>query len=122
MKEDMTFDEYQREAARTGGSDLEPDNVLKGLSCAGLGIAGEAGEVADIIKKIVHHRHPLDELTQDKLAKELGDVLWYIAHASNVLGLNLADIAQANIDKLRKRYPDGFSAERSINRDKGDGQ
>ena len=115
-RDPMTLNAYQREAARTGGSDLQPGNTLKGLSCAALGIAGESGEVADIIKKVVHHRHPLDEATREKLLKELGDVLWYVAHAASVLGVTLDDVAYANVEKLRKRYPDGFSSERSINR------
>lgn len=115
-RDPMTLNAYQRAASRTGGSDLQPGNTLKGLSCAALGLTGEAGEVADIVKKVVHHRHPLDEATRAKLVKELGDVLWYIAHAANVLEISLDDIAHANVEKLRKRYPDGFSSERSINR------
>lgn len=106
-----TFADYQREAARTGGSDLLPENRRDGLSCAGLGVAGEAGEVADIIKKHIHHRAPRDVA---KLRKELGDVLWYLAHACNVMGWRLDDIAAENVAKLRARYPDGFSTAASI--------
>ena len=115
-REPLTLTAYQRAAARTGGSDLEPGNTLKGLSCAALGLAGEAGEVADVVKKVVHHRHPLDGAAREKLIKELGDVLWYVAHAASVLGVTLDDVAAANVEKLRRRYPDGFSSERSINR------
>ena len=97
-----TFREYQREAARTGGSDLTPGNEDKGLNCAAMGLAGEAGEVCDLVKKWQHHRAPRDV---EKLQKELGDVLWY-----------LADIAAQNVAKLRTRYPDGFSTEASIAR------
>ena len=107
------LNQYQRDAARTGGSDLRKRASQKALSCVGLGVAGEAGEVADLIKKHVHHRVPLDEA---KLRKELGDVLWYLAHACNVMGWNLGDIAEENIDKLRKRYPDGFSSSASVAR------
>lgn len=112
----MTLNAYQRAAARTGGSDLQPGNTLKGLSCAGLGLTGEAGEVADIVKKVVHHRHPLDTATREKLVKELGDVLWYVAHAASVLGVTLDEVAAVNVKKLRARYPDGFETARSIHR------
>ena len=56
----MNFDDYQREAARTGGSDLQPGNEEKGLNCAAMGLAGEAGEVCDLVKKWQHHRAPRD--------------------------------------------------------------
>ncbi len=108
-----TFREYQREAARTGGSDLTPGNEDKGLNCAAMGLAGEAGEVCDLVKKWQHHRAPRDV---EKLRKELGDVLWYLAHACNVMGFDLGDIAAQNVAKLRARYPDGFSTEASIAR------
>ena len=107
------LNQYQRDAARTGGRDLDERASHNALSCAGLGIAGEAGEVADLIKKHIHHRVPLDEA---KLRKELGDVLWYLAHACSVMGWNLGDIAEENIAKLRKRYPDGFNTADSIAR------
>ena len=108
-----TFREYQREAARTGGSDLTPGNEDKGLNCAAMGLAGEAGEVCDLVKKWQHHRAPRDV---EKLQKELGDVLWYLAHGCNVMGFDLGDIAAQNVAKLRARYPDGFSTEASIAR------
>lgn len=105
--------DYQRAAARTGGSNLLPENRDKGLNCAAMGLAGEAGEVCDLVKKVQHHRAPLDEA---KLKKELGDVLWYLAHACNVMGWSLDEIAALNIEKLRARYPDGFTTEASIAR------
>jgi len=112
-----TFKEYQREAARTAGSDLSPENRKMGLSCAGLGVAGEAGEVADVIKKHLHHGVALDET---ELRKELGDVLWYVAHACNVMGWELGDIAAGNVEKRRARYPEGFTTADSIaRRDEG---
>lgn len=77
------------------------------------GLTGEAGEVADLIKKHVFHGHELD---RNKLAKELGDVLWYIAAFCKDLGLDMEQIAQGNIDKLKARYPEGFSEAASINR------
>lgn len=106
-----TFNEYQRAAARTGGSDLAAGNEEKGLNCAAMGLAGEAGEVCDLVKKWQHHRAPRDAA---KLRKELGDVLWYLAHACNVMGWRMEDIAAENVAKLRARYPDGFSTEASI--------
>lgn len=111
----MTLDGYQEAAARTGGRDLAgtPEAIRKGLSCAGLGLCGEAGEAADIIKKFLHHGVPLDE---EGLHKELGDTLWYLAHACNVLGWSLESIAESNLAKLRKRYPDGFNTADSVRR------
>jgi NTP pyrophosphatase (non-canonical NTP hydrolase) len=107
----MTFDDYQREAARTGGSDLLPDNKEKGLNCAAMGLAGEAGEVCDLVKKWQHHRAPR---SAEKLRKELGDVLWYVAHACNVMGWTMEEVAELNVAKLRARYPDGFNTADSI--------
>ena len=101
----MQIDEYQRDAARTLG---DPD-----LRVLALGLCGEAGEAAEIVKKHMGHGHDLDE---DDLAKELGDVLWYVAALATALDVNLSQVAQANIAKLRARYPDGFSEERSRNR------
>ena len=107
----MNFDDYQREAARKGGSDLLPDNQEKGLNCAAMDLAGEAGEVCDLVKKWQHHRAPRDV---EKLRKELGDVLWYVAHACNVMGWTMEDIAALNVAKRRARYPDGFNTADSI--------
>ena len=106
----MTLDDYQQLAARTLGRDRTHEQQLAN---AALGLAGEAGEVADVIKKHLFHATPLD---QDALAKELGDCLWYIGAFATVLGLSLDEIAQRNVDKLRKRYPEGFDTERSRNR------
>ncbi len=103
----MTLDEYQVLAARTLGRDRTHEQQLAN---AALGLTGEAGEVADVIKKHLFHATPLD---QDALAKELGDCLWYIGAFATELGLSMDDIAQRNIDKLRKRYPEGFDTERS---------
>lgn len=99
-----TLDGYQTEAARTAPFIATPDAAL---ALCGLGIAGEAGEVADEIKKVLFHGRALDK---DKLVKEAGDVLWYIAHLCTTLGVDLSDVANANLDKLRTRYPEGFSA------------
>lgn len=104
----ILLDEYQDEAQRTMNRTRDDD-----LPIFALGLAGEAGEVADLIKKHIGHGHDLDV---NKLKLELGDCLWYIAGLAHVLGLNLSEIAQANITKLKKRYPNGFSHEASKNR------
>ncbi|WP_107838403.1 nucleoside triphosphate pyrophosphohydrolase family protein [Metasolibacillus meyeri] len=103
----MNFNEYQELAARTAN---EHEGELVNY---GLGIAGEAGEVADLIKKAIFHGHTINNV---EVKKELGDVLWYLANIARLAGLELNDIAQANIDKLKKRYPTGFNREASINR------
>lgn len=102
------FETYQILAGRTANPS-DPNRLV----ISGLGITGEAGEVAELLKKHIGHGHPLD---RDKLAKELGDVLWYISDIATACELNLAKIAERNITKLRERYPEGFSTEASINR------
>lgn len=103
----MTVNEYQKLAMRTATS------KCKNLSNVGLGISGEAGEVADIIKKHLHQGHELD---RKRIAKELGDVAWYIALGCETIGYSLESVLQMNIDKLKIRYPDGFDYEHSIHR------
>ena len=102
-----TFNEYQELSARTANPH---DNELANY---GLGIAGEAGEVADLVKKSLFHGHKVD---QENIKKELGDVLWYMTQLARLVGITLEDVAAANIAKLKERYPDGFSVEASINR------
>lgn len=106
----MDFQEYQQLAARTLSTDRTHEQQLANVA---LGLTGESGEVAEVIKKHLFHATPLDK---DALCKELGDCLWYIGAFATVLGLSLDDIAQQNIEKLRRRYPDGFDPERSRNR------
>lgn len=111
----MHADEYQRLAARTLID--KPDFVLSDdesmIIWNALGLAGEAGEVAELVKKGLLHRHGLDSA---RVANELGDVLWYVAALCTRLGLNLSQIMAGNIEKLEQRYPEGYSSERSINR------
>jgi NTP pyrophosphatase (non-canonical NTP hydrolase) len=111
----LTLDAYQADAARTLAMPL--DSQLQ-LAVLALGLTGEAGEVADLLKKELGHGHDADDV---KLSKELGDVLWYIAALASKRGLSLSCIAQGNIDKLKARYPDGFSHEASKNRNPDDG-
>lgn len=103
----MYLNEYQRLAQRT--SPAGHDKILNGV----MGLCGEAGECIDIVKKAMHQGH---DLCACKLAEELGDVLWYAAELATGLGMSLDDIAAANIAKLRKRYPYGFTPEDSIRR------
>lgn len=106
----MDADEYMRLALRTEAPGREQRERLVN---AALGLCGEAGEFADSLKKHLHHGHELDEAA---LRKELGDVLWYVALACDALGFQMGEVMAENIGKLRRRYPDGFSAERSIDR------
>ena len=105
----MEINEYQKLAMRTASSQSQKDLVLNGV----LGLCGETGEVADLLKKSLFQGHPFDT---DKVKNELGDVCWYVAILAKGLGLDLETVMQGNIDKLKRRYPDGFSIERSINR------
>ena len=98
----MTFDDYQAGAARTSAA---PWPERERMMVQTLGLCGEAGEVADLVKKATWHGR---ELTDAELMKELGDVLWYVSDLATARGLNLADIATANLAKLQQRYPDGF--------------
>ncbi len=104
----MNFEKYSQLAIRT--ANMDADN----LTNAALGLAGEAGEVADLVKKIRFQGHATDEA---KLINEAGDILWYINLLAITLGISLEEIAERNISKLEKRYPEGyFSADRSVNR------
>lgn len=110
----MTGTEFQKCAMRTASS-LDADGlVLNGV----MGLNGEAGECIDIVKKHLFQGHKLDEA---KLIDELSDVLWYAAITSEGLGVSLDDIMRHNVEKLQKRYPNGFSAERSIHREDENG-
>ena len=103
----MTINEYQALAMRTA------EEKGRTWGNVGLGMAGEAGEVADIVKKHLYQGHPLDH---EKLLEEVGDVAWYLALAATVAGVTLESVLEANIAKLTGRYPDGFEPEKSINR------
>ena len=106
----MTINEYQRLALRTLNPELDKKDVLiNGV----MGLCGESGEAIDIVKKWLAQGHELD---REKLAKELGDIAWYLAETAAAIDMSLEDIFQANIEKLQKRYPEGFSSEKSVNR------
>jgi NTP pyrophosphatase (non-canonical NTP hydrolase) len=96
-----TFAEYQTEARKTA----KYPNRLKNLAYPTLGLAGEAGEVANIVKKI--QRDFAGEITDEiraKLKDELGDVLWYISSCADELGLTLEEVARFNVAKLAERH------------------
>lgn len=110
----MTANEYQELALRTLNRELTNSEIL---ADGALGLNGEAGECADIVKKYMFQGHALD---REHLAKELGDVAWYLAVTAYAIGYKLGDILQMNIEKLQERYPEGFDEFRSRNRKAGD--
>lgn len=109
----MTGNEYQQLAARTINTllsvDCQEDHAL-------LGMVGEIGEIHSIYQK-AYQGHNVDP---EHLKKEVGDLLWFIAEYCTANGWQLEDVMQANIDKLKARYPDGFEPERSLHRVEGD--
>ena len=106
----MEINEYQTLAMRTLNKDLNKKDILiKGV----MGLCGESGEAIDIVKKHLAQGHHLDK---EHLIKELGDIAWYLAETAYALDVNLEEVFQLNIDKLKKRYPDGFEIKKSIER------
>lgn len=103
MINNMHFAEYQNLARRTDMGNMISQN--EAIKCWMMGLAGETGELIDIIKKHYYHNRPLNP---DEVEKELGDILWYLSMAANDLGFDLETIAAKNIEKLMKRYPNGF--------------
>lgn len=112
----MDAESYQERANRTlvdaPGFALTDQEVMVLWNATGL--AGEVGEFVDHIKKGIFHRRGID---RDYAARELGDILWYVAALCTRLDLTLSDVMQTNIDKLKARYPDGYAHERSAVRD-----
>ena len=106
----MNFNEYEEACMQTFGHLMGPDLDLVFVA---LGVAGEAGEIADAVKKIVAHGHSYDKL---ELAEEIGDVLWYLAAMARIIGVPLQQIAEDNLKKLAEKYPGGYNPERSQNR------
>ena len=110
----MKINEYQMESLRTASGMNQELPMF--VNCV-LGLCGESGECADIVKKHIFQGHELDA---EHLAKELGDVAWYLAVTAYSIGYDLETVMQMNVDKLRSRYPDGFDPEKSQHRKKGD--
>ena len=109
----MTGNEYQSLALRTANGLDQKQLLTNGV----MGMCGEAGECVDMMKKHLFQGHDLDK---EHLAKELGDVSWYVAITAHALGYDLDKIFEMNIEKLKARYPEGFDAERSLHRKEGD--
>ena len=112
----MTINEYQEAALRTanmGAYKNDTDMLLNGI----LGLTGESGECSDMIKKHLYQGHSID---REHLVKELGDIAWYLAVSAKALGYDLESVLQMNVDKLKKRYPEGFSVEQSLHRKEDD--
>lgn len=122
----MTANEYQQLAMRTNdgrATDRLLQKIIKvnyaepdygGIMNSCLGLSGEVGELNDMIKKWIFHEKPLDE---GELCKELGDILWYIAMFCESMSWDIEEVMQQNIEKLKKRYPEGFDIKRANNRE-----
>ena len=107
----MTINEYQKLAMVTANKNLsEKEMLVNGV----MGLCGEAGESIDIVKKHLFHGHALN---RDRLIEEIGDVAWYLAETCTALGIDLESVLTSNIEKLKKRYPEGFDSYRSIHRE-----
>lgn len=110
----MTGITYQKLAMRTCGIPYNRKEEM--LAHAIFGLCSEAGEAAGLLQKI-YQGHNFDK---NHMMKELGDCLWMTAEACEALDLNMDDVMQANIEKLKARYPEGFDPQRSIHRRAGD--
>lgn len=106
----MEINEYEKLAMTTLNKDIKKDDILINSV---MGLCGESGEVIDLIKKHLFQGH---ELNKEDLIKELGDVAWYLAEAAYALDVPLEEICTRNIEKLKKRFPQGFECDKSINR------
>lgn len=109
----MLASAYQQAAERTRNRDL---TAQERQVYAILGLASEAGEVADLLKKRIGHARGI---AKDDLVAELGDVAWYLAETASAFGLDLDAILERNVSKLQARYPEGFSTAASLNRPAG---
>lgn len=97
----MTFEEYQKESRKTA---IYP-NIGDNFVYPTLGLSGESGEVSEKVKKIIRDKGGIvDDITKKEIAKELGDVLWYLSQIASELGISLEDIAKGNIEKLKSRF------------------
>jgi len=110
----MTFDEYQKQALTTAVNTYDP---LTAKTIWAMGVAGEAGEVVEKWKKIIAYKDGVVSAEdRDDLAKELGDVVWYIAVMAHDLGLSLEDVMQRNVEKLKSRQVRGVIKGKGDNR------
>lgn len=98
----MNINEYQEASKRTAGNYKAKNRALSNW---GLGVAGEAGDLAGCIKKTLFHKNDQSE----GIRENIGDTMWYLAMICNTMGWKLEEILQENVDKLEKRYPSGFT-------------
>ena len=113
VKNDL--DVFQEEALRSMRSDLPYEAICSNMC---MGLAGETGETVDIFKKHIYQGKDLDI---NDVIEEIGDILWYIANLCNVNKITMKECMESNVEKLRKRYPNGFSIKDALERaDKND--
>lgn len=106
----LRMDDYQERCMKTAGViESAGESLLAGAVC----LAGEVGEFCNWVKKVVWHGHKLE---REKIVDELGDILWYVARTARDQGIGLEEVARYNLEKLEKRYPDGFSHQASRER------
>lgn len=117
LSDNLTANDYQRAAMRTASGmqyDISASKNTALLINGVMGLNGEAGECIDIVKKSIFQGHEIDK---EHLIEELGDCAWYIAVSAEALGITLEELLNRNIEKLKKRYPEGFDKSRSVNRE-----
>lgn len=107
----MKINEYQELAMRTLNKDIKKEDILVN---GAMGLCGESGEVIDLIKKHLFQGH---DLNKEDIIKELGDIAWYLAETATALDVDLEEVFIKNIEKLKKRFPNGFDSDKSINRE-----
>ena len=90
------------------------------LMTAALGLNGEAAEFSEIIKKCIFQGKEFDDDTHKRLKSELSDVMWYVAQGCIALNTSIDELCEINTNKLKERYPEGFSKDKSENRKEGD--
>ena len=109
----MNAIDYQDFVRSTSGAFNTLTEQQGRIAAAALGLVGEAGETSEIVKKHLFHGHELDH---DSVVKELGDVMWYVTELCNSMNVSLGEVLEKNVEKLSKRYPDGWSSAKSIAR------
>ena len=117
MSGNISLSDYQEEAQKTIPFNLEPKEVVDN---AVYGLCGELGELVDIIKKVKFQGHAMTKETERHLLLEMGDILWYLSEMATGLGIDMNEVAVANITKIRQRYGERFDVEKSQNRKQGD--
>lgn len=106
----MTAMDYRELIQKTRNNALTPKEQLGN---GAIGLCGEAGEVADLIKKHLYQGHPLD---REKMIKELGDCYWYLELLCDMIDVTRSEVESVNTNKLLARYPNGFNVPASVNR------